>query len=274
MKGGEAGMRRNKPERIVKSKVNWKKRSQVNRLHLILTFLAIAIFFSVAAGIVLAFIQIYDPFGEPEPESSVPVISSSASSEEDSLPVYDNSFNLVLANSNQALPDTFAPQLTEFDGITVDERIVPALERMIQDAAADGVTLTVVSGYLSAEEQDAEFSRRVEELMASGYTRVRAEDSVQSSFGRGGYSENQTGLTVEFSSEEEDFASSEASRWLTKYSILYGFVFRFPQGSEDETGREYDPARYRYVGTQNAERMRQLSMCLEEYAAYIEKQQS
>ncbi len=59
---------------------------------------------------------------------------------------------------------------------------------MIQDAAADGVTLAVVSGYLSAEEQDAEFSRRVEELMASGYTRVRAEDSVQSSFGRGGYS--------------------------------------------------------------------------------------
>ena len=145
---------------------------------------------------------------------------------------------------------------------------------MIQDAAADGVTLAVVSGYLSAEEQDAEFSRRVEELMASGYTRVRAEDSVQSSFGRGGYSESQTGLTVEFSSEEEDFASSEASRWLTKYSILYGFVLRFPQGSEDETGREYDPARYRYVGTQNAERMRQLSMCLEEYAAYIEKQQS
>ncbi len=199
-------------------------------------------FFSVAAGIFLAFIQIYDPFGEPEPESSVPVISSSASSEEDSLPVYDNSFNLVLANSNQALPDTFAPQLTEFDGITVDERIVPALERMIQDAAADGVTLTVVSGYLSAEEQDAEFSRRVEELMASGYTRVRAEDSVQSSFGRGGYSENQTGLTVEFSSEEK--ISHPAKPPAGLQSILFYMVscFAFPKEARmKQAGIRSDP---------------------------------
>ena len=266
-------MRNRKPERIVKSKVNWKKRSQVNRLHLMMTFLSIAIFLSVAAGIFLAVVEIYDPFGEAEPASSIPLVSSSAAPEEEGLPTYDNSFNLVLANSQQALPDSFEPQLTEFQGVTVDERIVPALERMLEDAAAAGVTLTVESGYLSAEDQDAEFSRQVEELMASGYTRVRAEDSVQSSFGRGGYSESQTGMTVAFSSGEGDFASSEASRWLTKNSILYGFILRFPSGSEDETGRDCDPTRYRYVGTQNAEKMRQLSMCLEEYAEYISRQQ-
>ena len=39
------------------------------------------------------------------------------------------------------------------------------------------------------------------------------------------------------------------------------------------TGRDYDPTLYRYVGTQNAEKMRQLSMCLEEYAEYLQEQQ-
>ena len=40
-----------KPERIVKSKVNWKKRNQVNRLHLVMIFLMIAICISAAAGL-------------------------------------------------------------------------------------------------------------------------------------------------------------------------------------------------------------------------------
>lgn len=260
-----------KPERIVKSKVNWKKRNQVNRLHLVMIFLMIAICISAAAGVGLALIQIYDPFSEPEVSSSAP--SAVSSEQEEELPVYDNSFNLVLANSTDSLPDSFLVQITDFHGVSVDKRIVPALEKMLEDAAKDGITLTVVSGYRSSEEQDAEFERRVEELMANGYTRVRAEASVQNSFGRGGCNESQTGMTVGFTTEEENFASSEASRWLTKNSILYGFVLRFPQGSEDVTGRDYDPTQYRYVGTQNAEKMRQLSMCLEEYAEYLQEQQ-
>lgn len=263
--------RKRKTERIVKTKVNWKKRSQVNRLHLVMIFLLIAICISVAAGIILAIIQIYDPFSEPEVVSSMPEVVSSE--EEEALPVYDNSFNLVLANSTEALPENYLIQITEFHGVSLDKRIVPALEKMIEAAAQDGVTLTVVSGYRSSEKQDAEFERRVEELMANGSTRVRAEASVQSSFGRGGYNESQTGLTVGFATDEEPFSSSEASRWLTKNSILYGFILRFPQGSEETTGREYDPSQYRYVGIQNAEKMRQLSMCLEEYAEYLNEQQ-
>ncbi len=266
-------MGRKKPERIVKSKVNWKKRSQVNRLHLVMTFVMIAICISAAAGVALAVIEIFDPFAEPEPVSSAVQSDVLSSQAESSLPVYENDFNLVLANSKNALPDSFSVQLTTYQGVEMDERIVPALEAMLEAAAGDGVTLQITACYRSAEEQDAEYRQRVDALMENGSTRVRAEDSVQSSFGRGGYNEAQTGMTVTFASEDEDFASGEASRWLSKNAIRYGFTLRFPQGSEDETGRDYDPASYRYVGTQNAEKMRQLSMCLEEYAAYVGQQQ-
>ncbi len=261
-----------RPEKIVKSKVNWKKRDQVNRLKIGMIVLLVAICISVAAGAVLAWIEIADPFAEEPPASSAPV-SSAPEEEEEELPVYDNSFNLVLANAETPLPDSFQPVLAEFQGVQVEERVLPALEKMVEDAQADGVQLSVVSCYVSPEEQDTEFETRVNALMEQGYTRVRAEDSVQKSFGRGGCNESQTGMTVEFSSGEEEFSSSAAARWLSKNSILYGFVLRFPQGSEDETGREYDPARYRYVGTENAEKMRQLSMCLEEYAQYLAAQQ-
>ena len=267
-------MARNKRERIVKSKVAWKKRSQVNRLHIIMTFVLTATGISVAAGILLAVIVITDPFSEHTASSSAAPVSSSESEADDSLPVYDNSLTLVIANTNQPLPDDFVPQLTEYEGVQLDERIVPALEKMLEAAQADGISLTVTGGYRSPEDQDALFEQKISDLMANGYTRVRAEAEVQSSIGEGGCNEAQTGLSISLLSAGEESLNAEAGRWLNNHSIHYGFVLRFPKGSEDETGRTYDPTCFRYVGVQNAEKMRQLSMCLEEYAAYIAEQQT
>lgn len=266
-------MARNKRERIIKSKVAWKKRSQVNRLHIIMTFLLTAIAISVAAGILLAVIEIFDPFSERAASSSAAPVSS-PESEDPSLPVYDNSLTLVIANSAQPLPDDYAPQLIEYEGVQIDERILPALEQMFDAAEADGISLTVTGGYRSPEDQDALFEQQISDLMANGYTRVRAEAEVQSSMGEGGCNEAQTGLSVSLLSAGEEALNAEAARWLNNHSIHYGFVLRFPKGSEDETGRKYDPTCFRYVGVQNAEKMRQLSMCLEEYAAYIAEQQT
>ena len=80
-------MSRRKPERIVKSKVNWKKRSQVNRLHLVMTFVMIAICISAAAGVGLAVIEIFDPFAEPEPVSSAVRSEAESAQAEPALPV-------------------------------------------------------------------------------------------------------------------------------------------------------------------------------------------
>ena len=231
-------MARNKRERIVKSKVAWKKRSQVNRLHIIMTFLLTAIGISVAAGILLAVIEITDPFSEHTASSSAAPVSSSESEADDSLPVYDNSLTLVIANSNQPLPDDFVPQLTEYEGVQLDERIVPALEKMLEAAQADGISLTVTGGYRSPEDQDALFEQKISDLMANGYTRVRAEAEVQSSIGEGGCNEAQTGLSISLLSAGEESLNAEAGRWLNNHSIHYGFVLRFPKGSEDGDGAD------------------------------------
>ena len=49
----------------------------------------------------------------------------------------------------------------------------------------------------------------------------------------------------------------------------YGFVFRYPAGKADYTGVEQNDLVLRYVGPENAAAMRRLSMCLEEYIAYV-----
>ena len=140
----------------------------------------------------------------------------------------------------------------------------------MKDAQKAGISLQLVSGYVSPEEQNEEYEKRIEEYRKDGYTQVRAEDKAQNSLGMGGYSESQTGLSVVFASEEgKDLKDTLAYQWLLDHSVEYGFVQRFPENKTDETGRDFSPGCYRYVGQEHALNMRRLSMCLEEYLSLI-----
>ena len=189
--------------------------------------------------------------------------------------MYDNTFNLVVVNLDTPLPDDFTVQLEEYEGFSFEERIVEALSKMVEDARADGIALEIAGGYISKEEQDAQYQAAVQQLMEQeGYSRVRAEDQAEKTVGRGGYNERQTGMLVDFSSSGEDvpFEQSQAYQWLMRNCVNYGFVLRYPENKTSATGTAYTPSCFRYVGTENAVKMREYSMCLEEYAQYIRQQ--
>lgn len=270
---GDDGMRKNKGEKVVKSRAGWKKADQVRKIKIVMTFVVVALCISIAAGAVLAWIEIEQPFAE-EP-SSAPVSSQPPVSSEAELPVYDNTFNLVVVNLDMPLPDDFTVQLEEYEGFSFEERIVEALSKMVEDARADGIALEIAGGYISKEEQDAQYQAAVQQLMEQeGYSRVRAEDQAEKTVGRGGYNEWQTGMLVDFSSSGEDvpFEQSQAYQWLMRNCVNYGFVLRYPENKTSATGTAYTPSCFRYVGTENAVKMREYSMCLEEYAQYIRQQ--
>lgn len=270
---GDDGMRKNKGEKVVKSRAGWKKADQVRKIKIVMTFVVVALCISIAAGAVLAWIEIEQPFAE-EP-SSAPVSSQPPVSSEVELPVYDNTFNLVVVNLDTPLPDDFTVQLEEYEGFSFEERIVEALSKMVEDARADGIALEIAGGYISKEEQDAQYQAAVQQLMEQeGYSRVRAEDQAEKTVGRGGYNEWQTGMLVDFSSSGEDvpFEQSQAYQWLMRNCVNYGFVLRYPENKTSATGTAYTPSCFRYVGTENAVKMREYSMCLEEYAQYIRQQ--
>ena len=56
---------------------------------------------------------------------------------------------------------------------------------------------------------------------------------------------------------------------LLENASRYGFVLRYPEGKEKETGMDPDPAVFRYVGIKYAKQMKTLNMCLDEYTAYL-----
>ena len=47
-------MRRNKGEKVVKTRASWRKADQVRKIKIVMTFVVVALCISVAAGAVLA----------------------------------------------------------------------------------------------------------------------------------------------------------------------------------------------------------------------------
>ena len=53
------------------------------------------------------------------------------------------------------------------------------------------------------------------------------------------------------------FGYTTAAQWLASRAHEYGFVLAYPSGQEADTGYEWEPWHYRYVGIENAERITQ-----------------
>ena len=76
--------------------------------------------------------------------------------------------------------------------------------------------------------------------------------------GTPGTSEHQLGLAI-------DVQGTAAQEWMRENAWRYGFILRYPEGSESVTGRSADSSHYRYVGLTAAEQIQTLDICLEEY---------
>lgn len=129
--------------------------------------------------------------------------------------------------------------------LTVDERIWPYLEDLLEDAHDEDIELLVTSAYRPFGEQVALHDR---------YTRVFGEGANEFS-AQQGYSEHQLGTTVDFVTPEvnqltQEFANTEAFEWLEDNAHEYGFVLSYPEGNRFYI---YEPWHWRFVGEDLAE---------------------
>ncbi len=156
---------------------------------------------------------------------------------------------ILIANKTYALPETFVP-----GGLHPDASA--AFEQMKADAAAEGITLKNVSGYRSYRQQVstyATFSSRDGKEVADRYS------------ARPGHSEHQTGLAMDINSVKNSFANTAAGKWLAANCTKYGFILRYPEGKEPQTGYMYEPWHIRYLGVELAETVTNSGLCLEEF---------
>ena len=88
---------------------------------------------------------------------------------------------------------------------------------------------------------------------------------------RPGHSQHQLGTAVDFTNAAagyevwERFGQTSAYPWLLEHAHEHGFVLAYPRGKEAETGYEWEPWHYRYVGVNEAERIAEAGLSLQEF---------
>jgi D-alanyl-D-alanine carboxypeptidase len=181
------------------------------------------------------------------------------------------SFRLVLVDRSYALPQDYAPKdlvsLPAFGVPTVGGRdlllrreAADHLKDLVAGAAADGEELVVASAFRSYLDQ--------------GYTHERLKsiygseaDAMSAS---PGHSQHQLGTAVDFTNSvaayqvQPVFGQTGAAWWLQSHATRYGFVLSYPPG-KDETGYQFEPWHYRYIGVENAGRLQKSGLTLQEF---------
>ncbi len=175
---------------------------------------------------------------------------------------------LVLVNPwNQVDQSRFSPRLKTVEGIQVDSSCAEELKQLLAACRAQGVNITLTAGYRTQEDQLTVFENEVRRQMSAGNSADRAYAIAEQRVGTPGASEHELGLAV-------DVQGATAQEWMREHAWEFGFILRYPEGSETFTGRSADSAHYRFVGLPAAGQIHSLGITLEEYMGMFYTQEA
>ena len=185
----------------------------------------------------------------------------------------DNLWAYYLINEENPLPEDFTVGLEPVQGsFMLDERCAEYAKRMIADAAADGIELTVVSAYRSVQKQQENLESYIQRLRDAGYTSKDAKTLAEKEIALPYTSEHNAGLALDILTPDwwlthddvtADFEETEQFRWLSENADKYGFIMRYPKEYESVTGYVYEPWHYRFVGVYYAGKIKESGLPLE-----------
>ena len=176
----------------------------------------------------------------------------------------------VLVDRSHTLPSGYVPgdlvPLQDYgvpatDSGTLRREAAEHLGRLVKGAAAAGEDLEVTSAYRSYEEQRRSHKRSMRVFGAEA-GRMSATP---------GHSQHQLGTAVDFTNAAAGhqvtryFGRTSAYGWLERHAWEYGFVLAYPKGKEEQTGYEWEPWHFRYVGIEDAERLEESNLSLQEF---------
>ncbi|QHI73962.1 D-alanyl-D-alanine carboxypeptidase family protein [Aminipila terrae] len=186
-----------------------------------------------------------------------------------------NDWNLILVNPWNKVPDNFGVELTKLkNGQSVDKRIYPELQEMLDAARGEGLSPVICSSFRTMEKQQYLFNNQVNKYVARGYSPEQARNEAAKWVAVPGTSEHQTGLAVDivstrYQSLDKKQEETAEQQWLMKNCYKYGFILRYPSDKGNFTGIGYEPWHYRYVGKEAAKQIMEKGICLEEYLKTI-----
>lgn len=187
---------------------------------------------------------------------------------------------MVLVNHTSKMPEDYTFETSECGSATAVNKSLQtvacnAFLALQKDAAADGVTIWMQSGYRSVKYQANLYEKKTQYYRSKGYDEATAKEKAAAVVNPPGYSEHNCGLAADLNSPEhtsldEGFENTAAFRWLCAHAGDYGFILRYPKDAEDKTEIIYEPWHWRYVGPENAARINASGLCFEEYIAALQ----
>ena len=155
---------------------------------------------------------------------------------------------ILIVNKSHGLPESYDPGL--------DSTTKAAFEQMKADAAKEDLNL-----YIGSDFRDYAYQVKI----YNNYNDLYGWEMADTFSARPGYSEHQTGLTIDCNTIDDAFGETAEAVWLAEHCADYGFIIRFPDGKENITGYQYEPWHIRYVGVDTAKEIMSQGLTLEEY---------
>ncbi len=157
----------------------------------------------------------------------------------------------------------------------VDRSIYNDLIAMMDDCYhTTGKDVYVVSGHRTYNYQANNYRNQVQLFLNEGHSQRDAEILAAEWVAVPGTSEHHLGLAVDIIdtqnwSLDESQAELEGQQWLMENCWKYGFILRYPKGTKTETGINYEPWHYRYLGKELAKEVYDSGLTLEKYIESI-----
>ena len=173
--------------------------------------------------------------------------------------------NVFLINRQHAVSKLYAPVVRKVIGPGMSQSMradaAQALEDMFAAAKADGINLSIVSGYRSYSKQSAIYSRKKASEGQAAADRISA---------RPGTSEHELGLAMDVARKGSSqlntkFGTTAEGKWVSANAHRFGFIIRYLEDYEDVTGYMYEPWHVRYVGVEHAEKLYECGLPMEMY---------
>ena len=176
---------------------------------------------------------------------------------ENVITVSNGDSKLVLVNKNYALDSSYAPSDLVLPNVLalgheqnktiyLREEASQHLEQLFSAAEQEaGLIFLARSGYRSYETQVSLYQRYVDQNGQEAADRFSA---------RAGHSEHQTGLAIDVTADSvngqltTEFGKTAEGIWLKDNAHRFGYIIRYLEGRESETGYQYEPWHIRYVG--------------------------
>ena len=191
---------------------------------------------------------------------------------EDKIPAKNLNQTNILVNKYYYLEEDYVPDNLEeiskqyaLSNMKMVKVAKEAFEEMAKAAKKENLNIIAMSTYRDYKYQTT---------LYNNYVKQDGQEKADTYSGRPGFSEHQTGLAVDVYNGKETYTNFHLTKefdWMQEHAKDYGFILRFPEGKENETGYYYESWHYRYVGLKIATYINEKNITYEEYYATVIK---